>query len=103
MDKKNPKGEDDYHPRTALDSKNWATSDVSPMQNVIDKYAVVVIAEFGWLVELTVPVGVGQTNGLVGVTELGLELTDVDVDERLALRVLTLVVVDVAFRATSNA
>jgi len=61
----------------------------------MDEYPVICecTAEFGWLLELTVPVGVGNTNGLVGVPELDedvdLEDVDADVDGWLALIVLT--------------
>lgn len=72
---------------TAPDSKNCnATSEVRPMQSAMDEYAAVCKcrAEFGRLSELTVPVGVGKTNGVVGVPELELELEDEDTDECVA-------------------
>jgi len=65
---------------------------------VIHEYAAVVckcIAEFGLLLELTVPVGVGNTNGVVGVVDVDVDV-DVEVDERLTV---TVPMDDIALRA----
>jgi len=67
---------------------------------VIHEYAAVVckcIAEFGLLLELTVPVGVGNTNGVVGVVDVDVDVdVDVEVDERLTV---TVPMDDIALRA----
>jgi len=55
---------------------------------------VIVCAELWLLSELTVPVGVGNTNGVVGVPEVDVDVVVVDVG-CLSLTVLILVVEDV--------
>jgi len=62
---------------------------------------VIVCAELWLLSELTVPVGVGNTNGVVGVPEVDVDVVDVDVG-CWPLTVLTLVVEDDALRSWSS-